>query len=331
MEDSKKQTPVPQQAFDLFTGWALAHVAYNLTKLNVFESIGSGSKSVTELASACNLHERVLYRTLRFAAKKGVVRLEDRQVSLTDLGKFFLKDTPGSMANTILFLNEPPWRDSWHHFAHSLQNGAPAFDHVMGKPFFDYLDENQQYGKPFNDMSTVRTTMLAPLIAQSYDFSGFRTICDVGGGQGILLKTILEKNPQAQGILYDLESAMHGDLIDGLGGRATKVSGNFFESVPAADCMVLKHIIHDWSDENSVRILQRCKAGLKENGRVLLVENVLQEPFDAITLFYDLHMQVMIGGAERTEAEYGELLAAAGLKLNRIIDTPSPVKIVEAV
>lgn len=322
---------MPAQVFELIAGWAKAYVAHALTKLNVFEAIGKDVITVREAAAVCGVNEGVLYRALRFANQAGLVKLEDRQVALTEPGCFFLKDTPGNMAGSMEFLTAPPWRDSWQNFSLSLQTGRPAFDQIFGKSFFSYLDENQEYGKPFNDMMTTRTTMMAPLITQAYDFSNFQTICDVGGGQGILLKTILEKNPRARGILYDLESAMLSDLLDDMDDRVTKVSGSFFEFVPSAECLILKHIIHDWSDENSIHILQNCRAAMPDYGRILLVENVIQEPFDLVTLFYDLHMQVMIGGAERTEEEFGELLAAAGLKMNRVLSTPLPIKIIEVI
>ncbi|MBK6571856.1 MAG: hypothetical protein IPG21_05205 [Saprospiraceae bacterium] len=94
--------------------------------------------------------------------------------------------------------------------------------------------------------------------------------------------------------------------------------------------MILKTIIHDWNDENAIRILTNCRKNIKPNGKILLVEQVVEEPYTLMSLFYDLHMQVMLGGAERTEQEFKNLFESAGLKLNRIIPTKSPMKIVEA-
>lgn len=113
--------------------------------------------------------------------------------------------------------------------------------------------------------------------------------------------------------------------------RTELVAGSFFEKVPRADRMLLRTVIHDWNDANSIRILTNCREALHKGGKVLLVEQVIERPFTMMGLFYDLHMQVMLGGAERTEEEFAQLLAAAGLKLNRIIPTPSPMKLIEAV
>jgi hypothetical protein len=168
-------------------------------------------------------------------------------------------------------------------------------------------------------------------VAEAYDFSGFNTICDVGGGQGILLKAILEKATQAKGILFDMESAINNHVLENTADRVSLISGSFFDSIPSADCMILKTIIHDWNDENSLRILTNCRKNLKAGGKILLVEQVVEPPFTQMSLFYDLHMQVMLGGAERTEEEFGALFNSAGLKLERIIPTKSPMKIIEAI
>ena len=94
--------------------------------------------------------------------------------------------------------------------------------------------------------------------------------------------------------------------------------------------MVLKTVIHDWSDENAIKILTNCRKNLKPGGKILLVEQIIEEPHTLMSLFYDLHMQVMLGGAERTEQEFKALFESAGLKLNRIVSTKSPMKIIEA-
>lgn len=227
------------------------------------------------------------------------------------------------------FVSAPPWRDSWNNFSHCLITGEPAFDHVFGVPFFDYLDTNQQYGKPFNHFQTMMTTMVASLVPEVYDFSAFHTICDVGGGQGLVLKSILERYPLCEGILFDMESALKENVLAETSNRVQTVAGNFFENVPNADCMVLKTVIHDWNDTDSTMILTNCRKSLNKGGKIILIEQVVEEPLTLMALFYDLHMQVMLGGAERTEQEFRILFNAAGLKLDKIIATKSPMKIIE--
>lgn len=324
-------TPPTTRAFDLLAGMFTAQVIAAMVTAQVFDTIGHGSKTPDEVATACGLDRNTLARALRFLEVVGVVNKDKDAYALTDVGKCFLKDVPGSLHGSVSFISAPPWRDSWNNFSHCLRTGEPAFDHVFKQPFFTYLDRNQEYGKPFNQYMTMMTTMVAPLVADAYDFGQFKTVCDVGGGQGILLKAVLEKHGGCKGILFDMENALKEHVLGGLVDRTELVTGSFFEKVPRADCLLLKTVIHDWNDANSIRILTNCGEALHKGGKVLLVEQVIERPFTMMGLFYDLHMQVMLGGAERTEEEFAQLLAAAGLKLNRIIPTPSPMKLIEAV
>lgn len=324
------QTPAPVRAFQILGGMMNSFILTSLIKNEVIEAIDSGFNSIDELAEKCKLNNNVLARTLRYASIIGLVNITENNYSLTEVGLCFLKNTPGSLYGSANFISAPPWRDSWMNFEHCIKSGEPAFDHVFGQPFFQFLDANQEYGKPFNHYMTMMTTMVAPVVAEAYDFSAFDTICDVGGGQGLLLKAILEKSPQSKGILFDMDSAVKEHVLENVSDRVDIVRGSFFNSIPSANCMILKTIIHDWNDENAIRILTNCRKNIKPNGKILLVEQVVEEPYTLMSLFYDLHMQVMLGGAERTEQEFKNLFESAGLKLNRIIPTKSPMKIVEA-
>lgn len=324
------QTPAPVRAFQILGGMMNSFILTSLIKNEVIEAIDSGFNSIDELAEKCKLNNNVLARTLRYASIIGLVNITENNYSLTEVGLCFLKNTPGSLYGSANFISAPPWRDSWMNFEHCIKSGEPAFDHVFSQPFFQFLDANQEYGKPFNHYMTMMTTMVAPVVAEAYDFSAFDTICDVGGGQGLLLKAILEKSPQSKGILFDMDSAVKEHVLENASDRVDIVRGSFFNSIPSANCMILKTIIHDWNDENAIRILTNCRKNIKPNGKILLVEQVVEEPYTLMSLFYDLHMQVMLGGAERTEQEFKNLFESAGLKLNRIIPTKSPMKIVEA-
>jgi hypothetical protein len=127
-----------------------------------------------------------------------------------------------------------------------------------------------------------------------------------------------------------MDTAVKEHVLKDAINRVEIITGSFFDSIPSADCMVLKTVIHDWSDENAIKILTNCRKNLKPGGKILLVEQIIEEPHTLMSLFYDLHMQVMLGGAERTEQEFKALFESAGLKLNRIVSTKSPMKIIEA-
>ena len=170
----------------------------------------------------------------------------------------------------------------------------------------------------------------------AYDFSGIKTIVDVGGATGNLLTTILGSNPGSSGILYDLPHVVRDApaLIEarGLEDRITIEGGSFFESIPSgADAYLLSHIIHDWSEEQCLTILGNCRSAMNPASRLLIIEMVLpagNTPHPGKML--DLMMLVGPGGRERTEPEYGALLGKAGLRLTRVVPTESAVSVVEA-
>lgn len=329
---TEAQSPAPPQAqlWQLGLGFANTAVLHALVKTGVIEQMREQSRTLSELADGGQLNADVLSRLLRFATVIGVVEHSDGLYSLTETGELLLKDVPGSLYMGVMLVGSEPWQRSWHIIAHSLTTGEPAFPEAMGDPFFEYLDKNPEYGTPYHQWMTISTTMAAGAITEAYDFSPFGSVCDIGGGQGILLKSILTANPHLQGILYDQESVVQDHVLDDLDGRAEIQTGDFFESVPAADVLLMKSVLHDWSDEQCQVILNHCRQAMQPSSRLLIIDMVIASPTDLMGAFFDLHMQVMLGGRERTEDEFNSLMHNAGMKLNRIIPTKSPMKIIEA-
>jgi hypothetical protein len=327
---TQPQIPPQLRVWQFGVGFANTAVLHALVKAGVIEQLRDQPKRLPELAQTCRLNADVLYRTLRFATVIEVVTLDGEHYALTDVGRLLLKDVPGSIYMAVLFIGEDPWQNAWRNFAHALTTGDNAFEPVMGAGFFDYLDQHPEYGAPFNQWQTILTTMTARAITEAYDFTPFGTLCDIGGGQGILLKSILTANPHLRGVLYDQKNVVKEHLLADLAERVEIQSGNFFERVPAADLLLMKNVLHDWSDEKCQVILRQCRQAMQPSTRLLIVEMVIASPLDLMGAFYDLHMQVMLGGKERTEDEFRLLLQRASLKLHRIIPTKSPMKIIEA-
>jgi cyclopropane fatty-acyl-phospholipid synthase-like methyltransferase len=181
------------------------------------------------------------------------------------------------------------------------------------------------------------TAQVNEALHAAYSFAGANKIMDVGGGHGALIRSILQKNPSMTGILFDSPQVIEGatkkiqdsDIAD----RCETVGGNFFESVPSgADAIILKWIIHDWNDDQSVTILKNCHRALPENGKLILVEAVVPETSEPhFSKFIDLNMLVMTGGRERTESEFRKLYEEAGFKLSRVVPTESPFSVIEGV
>jgi hypothetical protein len=215
-----------------------------------------------------------------------------------------------------------------------VKTGEAAFDHMFGMSYSEYLKTHPDIAKIFNECMTSVSCAHNPAIVGSYDFSCFHKIVDVGGGHGSLLTAILKANPTLTGILFDLSHVINScDGFDSeLSGRCEVIGGDFFEEVPAGgDAYILKQIIHNWSDDLSIKILRNCHKAMTDGGRVLVIEAVI-EPGNApnITKFFDLHMLVTGPGAkERTESEFRSLFKTAGFELTKIIPTPSSFSIIE--
>jgi hypothetical protein len=183
-------------------------------------------------------------------------------------------------------------------------------------------------------MTSMSETM-SDAVVDAYDFSRFGTVVDVGGGRGRLLIGVLSRYRSVRGVLFDQADVVAGapDLLSaaGVSERCLVVGGNFFEAVPEGDAHLLKAVIHDWADAESIEILRTCRKSMPDHGRLLLVEQLLDESPDPVrTAFSDLNMLVMTGGRERTTDEYRALLDAADLDLVSTIPTAGPTFILEA-
>ena len=317
-------------------GALLAQALSVAAELKVADLLTSGPKPVKELAAATGSHERSLYRVLRSLASAGIFReVADQVFAQTTQSDPLRSDAPVSMRNGAIFMGAPWHWQVWGDLRYSVQTGKPAWGKQLGGEVFDFFAKNPEASEIFNNAMTDMSVSSAQTIVDAYDFSGIKQIADIGGGHGYTLAQILKANPDLDGVLYDMEHVINGapKLLaeQGVSDRAHPIAGSFFESVPAgADAYIMKHIIHDWDDERCVKILSNIREAMAEGGRVLTCEVVVPEGNDPhFSKFMDLEMLVSPGGIERTEREYRELYAAAGLELTRIIPTASAYCIIE--
>jgi len=307
-------------------------------KLGVADLVAEKPQTAEELADATDTHAPSLYRVLRLLASAGVfAENPDRKFELTPVAEILRSDAPNSMRDFAIMMGENWISQAWNEMLYSVKTGGVAHEKVQGMSSFEFFEKNTEVGAVFNRAMTSLSLMAAPAVAEAYDFSNTGKLVDIAGGYGLLLAAILKANPHLQGVLFDLPFVIEnaGELLEseGVAARTEKVAGDFFESVPTgADAYMMKHIIHDWDDASSIKILQNIQRAMDENGKVLIVEMVVpegNEPSPGKAL--DLLMLVIEGGKERTEKEYRELLESAGLRMTRVIPTRSPYNIIEAV
>jgi len=336
---SRVQGPQPTEVvMQLASGYMVSSALYTATKLGIAELLKTGPKTSQELAAATGSHEDSLYRLLRALASAGVFQESaTRTFELTPVGDLLQADRDDSVRDMVLWLDNPFHFQTHAEMAHSVKTGETVVEKVFGESCFGYLQKDKEVGEVFNRAMTTFSKMLTPAVLDGYDFSWMngKTLVDIGGGHGHLLTAILEKYPKIQGVIFDLEHVHVGAksrISDvGLTGRCETAGGDFFAAVPAADAYIMKHIIHDWSDEKALTILKNCHQAGRGHTKVILVEAVLtpgNEP--SFAKWLDLEMLLLPGGRERTEAEFARLLERSGFALTRVVQTQSPVCVLEA-
>jgi ubiquinone/menaquinone biosynthesis C-methylase UbiE len=315
-----------------------ARAVYAAAELGLADIIDGGTLSVKELAQLTETDPGALRRLLRALASRGVfTEAAPGRFALTELGAALKSDAPGAARATLLTLGGQWQWGAWGNFLYSLQTGKPGLERSSGLPLFEYLTKNLRDGVRFNEAMVGMYGAVGHAVVQAYDFSEFDTIADIGGGTGKLLTTILQAALRARGLLFDLPEVLPQARrsIDaaGLNARCELAGGNFFESIPTGyDVYLLAHVLHDWTDEQALPLLKNCRKAISANGRLLIIEAVLPAgdvPHHGKLM--DLLMLTVTGGMERSEQEFGSLLAAAGFRLNRVVPTATHQSILEAV
>ena len=336
-ERNVTELPPPAKLLHMMIGYWISQSVYVAAKLGIADLLRDGPRTSEELAAACQAHAAALYRLLRTLASLGVfTEVDARRFALTPLAEWLRTDHPGSMRALAIMYGEEQYR-AWGHVLSSIQTGAPAFEQRFGVSYFQYLADHPESAATFNAAMTGYAAQVASGVVAADDFSHSRTVVDVGGGQGTLLATMLAANPHLHGILFDLPqvTADAAPLLTaaGVAARCQTIAGDFFAAVPSGgDVYILAHILHDWDDARGRTILQNCRAAMVPTGRILIVDMVVppgNAPSDS--KLADLHMLVLFNSRERTEVEFRDLLASAGLRLTRALSTASGPSIVEAV
>ncbi len=321
---------------ELIRGFRTTQTAYVMAKLGLADELAARPATAAELARKVDANPEALQRFLRLAAFFGLCAEVARDhFELTELGTLLRSGVPGSVKPIVMMYGQGHYA-AWGSLLYSVETGKPAFDHVFGAPFFDYMSENPDIQSTFDAAMSAGTDVYFASLGDRFDFSQSRLLVDVGGGNGSLSAIILKRHPHIEAVIYDQEQVLAAAdryLTDaGVRERCRLVTGNFFERVPAGgDVYLLSNIVHDWDDERALRILKHCHAAMNPTGSVLLVEAVVPEHgTPSIAAMNDVNMMVLLPGRERTRSQFESLLRAAGLRLERITELSNEESLIEA-
>ena len=306
--------------------------------LGVADLLAAGSKTVDELAAATRADRSSLHRLLRMLTGPGVFLEEaDGRFAITPLGETLRSDSHDSVRDWALFVGAPEVWEVWAGLRASVMSGDASFPAVHGAPMWEYIAARPNLGDAFNAWMTRQSRQQNSALVAAYDFSPFRLIVDVGGGQGSTLAAVLSAHPLLRGVLVDLPQVVtHTAPLDeaGVADRSEVIGGDMLRAVPqGADVYLIKRVLMDWGDNESMTILRHCAGAMADGGKVLVVEMLMPAGNDpSPAKQFDILMLLnQPGGRIRTESEFGELFIGAGLRLSKVIPTASPNSILEGV
>jgi hypothetical protein len=323
------------QMMRLINGYQVSQALHVAATLGIADLLRDGPRSSDTVADSVGANRDALYRLLRALAAVGVFHEDTGRVfSLTELGACLRADAPQPVGPWAAFIGRPYYWQVWSHLLHSVRTGKYAFPYVHGVNNWEYRVGHPEESAIFDAAMTAITSGVTEAVVAAYDFSPFSRIVDVGGGQGLLLGSVLAANAHLHGVLFDQPHVVtHADKLlreIGVSERCGITGGDFFTCVPPGDLHMLKSVLHDWSDEQAVAILRSCRSAVTPGGRVLVIERIIGAPNIApADKFADLNMLVAAGGRERSHEEFVELFAAAGYALNRVLPTGTQLHLLE--
>jgi hypothetical protein len=305
--------------------------------LSLPEHLAREALTADEIAQREGSAPATTYRLMRACVVIGLLTADDQgRLHGTELLDTLRKDRPGSLRGLALSTTLPGQWLAWNEFSASVRGGHARVEQALGGDFFDYLERHPAEARDFSEGLTSTTALWTSTAAKVIDTTGVGVAVDVGGAHGSLLHLLLEDNPALRGIVLDRPNIVAGAVAEaerkGLAARIDVIGGDFFESVPAADLMLLKMILHDWDDASCVTILINCRRALNPGGKVAIVEMLVGELSDpGPAALMDMNMLAVVPGQERSLSEYEALLTAAGLSRVSVTPTGSGQSVIVAV
>jgi O-methyltransferase domain/Dimerisation domain len=308
----------------MIMGVAQTAVLCTAAQLGLADHLKDGPTSVAALAEATGTHPPTLARLLDVLIHLGLcAEPTPGQFTCTPLGALLQTDAPHSLRHIAMLMGGEWYGPTWPQLAHSVQTGTSTFEAVVGMPVYRYVQQHPAMLAVFQQAMSDLSTQEGLAICEAYDFSGARTVVDVGGGRGGLLALLLEAFPSLTGILMDMPAVVEGAHTvfdtETLRGRCQLVGGDFLTAVPAGgDLYLLKRILVDRTDDEARTLLRNIRRAMAPQGRVLVADPDSRSPYGKL---YDMLMLMVFGSRLRTDADVQALFAQTGFTLSRAIET----------
>lgn len=313
-------------------GYCVPRTLHVIAEVGIADAVGDEPRPIDQIASDTQTNSDVLGRMLRLLASHGIFEVENDSVSHNDASRLLRTDHPQSARSLARMFGLEYFWTSFLRLDHSLRTGEPAAAEQHAQGVWEWLSERPQASAIFNESMIAKSYAQVASVIAGYDFSQFSSVADIGGGRGHLLEAVTNKWPQAKGILFDLPHVIE-DVQSTGASRLELVGGDFFaDDLPAADAYVLMEVIHDWDDDHAQEILDAVANAAPRGATLLLVEQLMPEANEPNWVsILDIHMLALFAAKQRSEADYGHLLAQSGFEMRRIVPTFSGASIIEAI
>jgi O-methyltransferase domain len=325
-----------ERMMQMLTGFFVTQIAGAVATYSIADHLAKGPATAEQISTIEGIDPATALRLLRACASLGLVTSNGKTLSATALLGTLRADVAGSLHGFAIAWSAPGHWLPWGRFVDSVRTGESQTGQALGANLWDYYAQKPEEGATFAHAMHGFTSGIAEEVARVVDTSSAKLAVDIGGASGTLVHGLLMANSELHGIVLDLPdvvpNATAAAAALGLAGRSRAMAGDFFTNAPEADIYLLKIVLHDWSDEEAVRILKTCRHAMRPGGRVIVIEMLLGELDEpGIAPLMDLNMMVLFAGRERTLAEYSGLLKDAGLRFSKSIPIRSPIVVIEAV
>jgi predicted transcriptional regulator len=312
------------KTMDIIFGRWKSQILYAGAKVGIFDYLTTYPKEIGQIAQDLKLNEKMTYRILRSIASLGFVKEEEdgRRFSITTLGEMLRKDHPQTLQGVLLLEEGPEHYQIWKHLPRMIKDGQQnAFVSEYGNNIFEYASKTPEYSKVFNDAMSSYSAMHTAMVLEAldgYNFSNVSHICDIGGGQGHLLSHLQSKYNHLKGTILELEPVVNNQASSwpnkmGLQDRCKYIEGDMFEQVPLADLHIMKMILHDWNDDECIKILSNIHKSASDKSKIFIIEHIVPDPMiPHFSKLFDIHMMCATTGRERTMEEYKSILRQSG-------------------
>jgi len=318
-----KNSPTPN-FMSILGGYRATQAICVAAQLSIPDLVKEGCLSLTEIASATKTNPPFLSRFLKVLCTLEILtENETDYFSLGRNGKFLLSDEPRTLKHYALMIGQSWYWNPWSNLLNTLETGRSGFEEQFGVGFFDYLESDKNSGAIFDRAMTGTTEIAADVMSKVITSADIKSVVDVGGGIGVFIQKLLVTNAGLTGVLQDLPGvitrAREFGNAKSLAGRLDFNEQSFFHSIVAnADAYIMRHILHDWGDQECLAILKNCRVAMKTNSKLFILERIQQpDSHDILSSLMDLEMMVLMrGGRERTEQDFSSLLKKVDLALD---------------